>query len=356
MEIQIPSEDIELAELQRTKPKKPIIPRLLHNNATAEARDKSLATGWPSGGMISAEAGGILGGHSMRAESIMANLAHLNQRWDGAPISSERITTDNYYASCARFMACLGIQPAGLEDFHADNAELSRGSGFWARFLFCQPETTQGTRFYSEPPENTPALLAYSARIAALLAIDLPRNEAGELNPRMLDLSPEAKRAWIDFHDSVELELCAGGKLADVRDVASKIANNAARLAALFEVFENGHEAESVSADSMRRAIAIVEWHLHEARRFFGELAQPEADAEAVKLEAWILKVCRSEGLTEIAKNRILQAGPSKLRRKANLDSALEYLQALGRVYVAMDEKLSVIKINPDLLEEPKGH
>ena len=54
----------------------------------------------------------------------------------------------------------------------------------------------------------------------------------------MLSLTPEAKAAWVEYHDAIESELSSGGELYDVRDVASKSADNAARLAALFQMFE----------------------------------------------------------------------------------------------------------------------
>jgi putative DNA primase/helicase len=344
----IPAENIELAELLSTKPKKPITPRLNHQNATSEALGRSLATGWPSGGNISGEGGMMFGGHSMKTESIMQNLAMINKLWDGAPLSSERITTDNYHADGTRFTVSLAVQPAVIQSFHETNAALARGSGFWARFLLCQAESTQGTRFYTEPPEHTSALTEFNRRIAGLLAVKLPRDKTGALNPRMLDLSPAAKAAWIQFHDGVEKELGLGGELVDVRDVASKIADNAARTAALFEIYENGPEVVEVSADSMRQAIKIVAWYLYESRRFFGELTRPVEVVEAASLDQWLLKICRTEGSASIAKNRILQTGPGKLRRKASLEQALARLQELGRVHVGREEGRAVmVKVNP---------
>jgi putative DNA primase/helicase len=63
----------------------------------------------------------------------------------------------------------------------------------------------------------------------------------------MLPLTPEAKAAWVEYHNEIESELSSGGELYDVRDVASKSADNAARLAALFQMFEQGMAARSGS-------------------------------------------------------------------------------------------------------------
>ncbi len=66
--------------------------------------------------------------------------------------------------------------------------------------------------------------------------------------------------------------LTSGNELYDVRDVASKSADNAARLAALFHVFTHSADG-SIDADSFESASSIVAWHLNESRRFFGEVA-----------------------------------------------------------------------------------
>ena len=51
----------------------------------------------------------------------------------------------------------------------------------------------------------------------------------------------EAKKAWTEFHDEIEGELRESRELSDM---ASKLADHAARLAALFQVFEEGLDFE----------------------------------------------------------------------------------------------------------------
>ena len=67
-----------------------------------------------------------------------------------------------------------------------------------------------------------------------------PLNIDGCLEPALLKFSPEAKTLWIEFYNTIESMLVSGNELYDVRDVASKSADNAARLAALFHVFKHG--------------------------------------------------------------------------------------------------------------------
>ena len=77
------TEEQELEALVGEVPVAPLVPRLLYADATPEALAHALANGWPSGGVLSAEAGSVLGAHSMGQDTILRNLALLNVLWDG---------------------------------------------------------------------------------------------------------------------------------------------------------------------------------------------------------------------------------------------------------------------------------
>ena len=57
---------------------------------TPEALTHALATEWPSGGVVSSEAGIVFGGHGMGKDSAMRNLATLNVLWDGGTLPVSR--------------------------------------------------------------------------------------------------------------------------------------------------------------------------------------------------------------------------------------------------------------------------
>ncbi len=142
-----------------------------------------------------------------------------------------------------------------------------------------------------------------------------------------------------------------GGELYDVRDVASKSADNAVRLAALFQVSEGGGEAIEVAAFESARRIAA--WHLNEARRFFGELALPEEQANAVRLDQWLIEYCRRER-TRFVPRRDVQRNvtPANLRQRSALEMALVELVEAGRIRLVQDGRRKEIHINPSLITE----
>lgn len=140
-------------------------------------------------------------------------------------------------------------------------------------------------------------------------------------------------------------ELKAGGELHDVRDVASKTADNAARLAALFQMFEHGMGA--VGLDAFEAASLIAAWHLGESRRFFGELALPPEMADAARLDAWLIGHCRRERTHVAGKNHVRQHGP--LRDGGRLDAAIKELTELDRLRMVTEGRRFILRLNPAL-------
>ena len=340
-----------LLGLEHAKPKPPSLPNLLRGEETPENLAWVLAREWPSGGVVSSDAGIVFGAHGMGKDSIIRNLALLNILWDGGELSIGRRTTESFTVRGARLTMALQVQEATLRNFFERSGGLARGTGFLARFLVAWPESTQGQRPYSDPPAHWPALEVFNRRLTEILNMPVPLDEKGTLFPLQLDLDRAAKTEWVSFHDAIESELGSGGRLYDVRDVASKVADNAARLAGLFQVFTKGM-SDPVGKACVQSASRIANWHLNEARRFFGELALPEEIKNVVMLEDWLIDYCRREGVNTIPCRKIQQYGPNALRTKGKLDPALQELEELDRLQVIKDGKLKMIQLNLRLLKD----
>lgn len=288
----------------------------------------------------------MFGSHGMGADSVMRNLSMLNQLWDGCHLAVDRRTSESFTVRGARLSVALQVQEATMRAFFEKAGPLARGSGFMVRFLVAWPQSTQGTRRFVDAPEHWPQMAGFNRRITEILNQAAPLKERGALEPQMLALSPEARAAWIAFHDAIEAQLAGGGELADVRDVASKAADNAARLAALFHVYAG--EPGPVSVEAFESAARIVAWHLSESRRFFGELALPDELADAARLDGWLVECCQREHTLMIGKSHVLQHGP--LRKAQKLDDALKMLTNLDRVRIERMGRPFYVKLNPSLV------
>ncbi|MBK5965713.1 hypothetical protein CCR95_16900, partial [Thiocystis minor] len=339
--------DAEMELLQLDEPEAPRVPKLLMGDETPENMAWSLAKNWPSSGVISSEAGLIFGAHGMGKDSIMRNLALLNILWDGGTHSVGRRTSESFVVKGARLTVALQIQETTLRSFFDRAGGLARGTGFLARFLLAWPESTQGYRPFTEAPEAWPHLALFNRRLTDILEQPVPLTDDGTLEPVMLTLSPEAKAAWIAFHDAIEEALKAGGELHDVRDVASKTADNAVRIAALFHIFEGG--IGPVSMEAFEGASQIAAWHLTEARRFFGELAIPEELVDAAKLDAWLVEHCLRHRIDRVSKRYVRQHGP--LRDGSRLETAIQELVEMDRLRAEKEGRRTILLLNPALCE-----
>ena len=341
----------DLRMLESDKPQPPRVPRLMYGDATPEALAHKLGTQYPSGGVMSAEAGTVLGSHGMSRESATRNLAQLNVLWDGGTLTIDRRTSESFTVAGARLTIGLMVQEAALQDFLSSTGDLARGSGFLARFLVAWPESTQGSRMYTAAPKAWPAVGVFNRRMDELLRQPVPMDDEGRLTPALMTFTPEAKAAWIGFYNVIEADLGDGGELRDVRDIASKTADNASRLAALFQYFEDGSLV--IGVEAFEAGSLISAWHLYEARRFYGELAVPEDVADAVRLSAWLVQYCRrmhadSISMTDVQQNCI----PKKLRKREALSKVIPHLVEAGHIQFEQAGKLKTIRVNPKLIKK----
>jgi putative DNA primase/helicase len=160
----------------------------------------------------------------------------------------------------------LQVQEPTLRAFFDNTKGLARGTGFLARFLVAWPESTMGTRHFTPPPDGWPALAGFNNRLTAILNRPAPVDDNGVLTPAMLTLAPDAKQAWVTFHDAIETELANGGELFDLRDVGSKAADNVAGWRRCFTSLLAALGRLILSALNQR--CRSVTWHLTEAKRF----------------------------------------------------------------------------------------
>ncbi len=336
-----------LRGLEAQKPVAPLVPKMLRMDDTSEALAYQLAHEWPAAAVLSSEGGMVFGSHGMKSENLMRNISLLNMLWEGGVVPISRRTSESFTVQNARLSIALQIQDATFRAFFDGTEGLARGSGFLARFLFTWPHSTQGLRLFVEPPAAWPALSRFNERIAKLLNTPILMAPAGGVQPILLTMAPDAKAAWVAFHDAVEVQLGIGGHLTDMRDVASKIADNAGRIAGLFHVFEIGTQGE-IGVAHMAAAICITRYHLNEARRFFGEIALPEPIADAVRIERYMIDCCRRNGTDQLRRRDLQREGP--IRDGRRLDAALGELTSVHRARLFNADGRKSISVNPALL------
>ena len=256
----------ELTELLADKPQKPLTPKILFGDATKEALSKALDENYPSISLLSSEAGAVLGGAITR-DGLTGVMAMLDSFWSGEMTVINRAGDGDRVLKDVALTLSLAMQLGVLDEFMGKGKGMARAIGFYARVLFCAPESTQGQRLYKEPPETNHAVEQLNNRLTQLITMQEDHIDNGRLKRDTITLDDEAKAVWVKFYNSTETMQCKGEALESIKDVAGKIADNASRLACLFHVLESEGESigDTISKKHMVMGCEVAEYYLQES-------------------------------------------------------------------------------------------
>jgi hypothetical protein len=317
-----------IAEHMRSTPELPKTFRYIYSDVTPADFLYKLYSNNPSAGIISDEAGRIF------SSRLVDDLGLLNQTWDGGEVRVDRRTSESFIVKDARVSLSWLVQEAVFQKFLERKGDEARGIGFLARCLISRPQSTQGSRFIRGADIDLVHLPKFKERIRELLHRRLAMNGNMDKEERIeLNFSREAQAEWVNVFNRIEAEIRPGGVFCESRDYASKIAENIARIAAVFHTFQ-GKAGTEIPVETLRSATKLALWY---AQQFIALFSPPDPMAEtindAVELERWIIKLIKQRGWTSVEKNFIRQRGPNSLRSRDRLNWALNCLQENGRIF-----------------------
>jgi len=287
------------------------------------------------------EGGNIVGGNGTNSDNVTAYFSIINKLWDGSTAKQSR-TGGNRHVEGRRLTANIMVQEGVARQLIHGNKGLSRGCGLLARFLITNPVSTMGERPYTAPKDN-PALREFGARTVELLNHSPSVDEYDRLELPLLRMDDAAQEVWCSFYNDTETTLKPYGEFVTVKDVVSKIADNAARIAANLHVFQFGVDG-NISAKTMVQASQIAMYHLTEARRVYGTTGGGTPEHEnAIKLLDWLA----GKDFEPLAKSYIMQYSPNSTRDKVTLDAALDVLNDHGIARIVKDGNKQMVEVNP---------
>lgn len=265
-------------------PVPPLAATLTFGDPTIEGMHKQFASGQPSAGLFSTEGGAFVGGVGMNKENALKSGAQFSEMWDGSPIKRVRSGDGTMVLRSRRLSFHLMMQPGAAHAWLSD--PVLRDQGLFSRMLLAAPKSLAGTRLHRDPsPAAGLAIAAFNRQLGSILNHPLPvhPDKPGELTPRDLSLSPEARAMMFNFADEIEIQVGDGGALAPVKGLAGKTIEHAARIAAVLGLFDN-LSLQQIDRALMARGIALAQWYLGEALRLTeAEAASPElVNAERV--------------------------------------------------------------------------
>jgi Protein of unknown function (DUF3987) len=325
----------EIAE--EDKPRKPW---LVCSEPTAEGLMRSLAEGQYGQGIYSDEGGQFLGGHALSEEAELRTVTMLSRAWQGEPLDRVRATDDEHVILYGRRLSMhLMVQPDVATRLLGKS--LYRSQGFLARWLIAAPDSLAGTRRHdpSQPdPQDDGRIRRYWHAIGELLARPPGEDhEVGGLDPPCIALSPEARSVLVSAYDELESAQGSGADLETVREWASKAAEHACRLAGVLTLVVDP-AAFSVSGETMRNALALMQHYLGEYMRLIGSAGVSEEIRSAQLLLEWIQR----KGHRSITPRQVMQYGPGSIRSADGARGAIRTLAAHGWVATENDRLFTV--------------
>lgn len=322
------------AELARHLQAQPSQPRKLFTivqKTTPEALIERVVTTIPVIAMITDEGRNILDGYGKRV------LPLTNGMRDGSPQYVETKSSGRQFVSFVRLTSNIATQSKSAIEYFARNDAAARDSGYLARQCIAWPTSTQGFR----PIDGIESMSwnrmpAFNKRVKELLQQTLEKHQSPVTKLPILRFSPKAAFLWTNYANRVEADQQPGRAFCNVRDAASKAAENVARLAAVIHAFDEA--GGEISLQTVETAIAMVDWYLKQFIRIFAPRVVPQVMLDAHTLDLWLRNNYSTKGfMTLYSKNWILQRGP--LRKKTLLDAALNLLADGGQVQVWIDQK-----------------
>ncbi len=309
-----------IARQQAEEPPAPVRYKLIFSDVTPAALKKHLAENSPGTGIMSDEAGMVF------KTRTLSELPFFNKLWDGATVTIDRKSAPDQVIKDGRLTMSLLVQPGIFANYLARHGDEAKSVGLLARTLICHPTSTQGSRMLTQTNQPNDSLRAFHQRQREILSTWTSGN-----NPHIrMMFSPEARQAWEMFFNNIEVQLAPHQLLSHIKDYASKVADNTARIAALFQYFAADNDV--ISAASMNGAIQVSIWYLNQFLKAFAPVDPlMEANQDACLLMSSILAFCSQPDALGVRKSTLINYGPEKLRKKTRkIDTLLQRLEQEG--------------------------
>lgn len=278
---------------------------------------------FPSAGIVSYEGSEILNG------IVRREATNLNALWSGEAIKIHRKTSKSFAVHGARMSLLALVHPGRLLKFlHATGDEL-QDVGFLARLIVVEAQDTFFPPSVEALPE--PCREAFAERIMELLERNVAAASNASFERKIMQFDDAASRVWQTYAAQLKYDASQGGRFELATEHAGRLAQNAARIAALLHYFEGW--PGDIGVDSLHSAIAFCET----ASPHFMHRCVPEfsEEADAMFLNDWITRYKRHrvpEPQRFMARAQLRKCGPNRLRDSKLLDPLIEILVERGQI------------------------
>ncbi|WP_338882723.1 DUF3987 domain-containing protein [Aeromonas hydrophila] len=344
------------AELKSHKETKPILmaaPKILVSDITQPALQKALSAPWRSLCLNTDEAGKILNGKDFSMPSFY------NSLWDARPFTVDRISTGRSHVNNYRFSMNLMLQPSIFAKYVRIHGELAKESGFFARCLFAisQPPSMLFQRPRTETI-STPHLDRFITRIRTLLASAYQNfSLKGKHEHRLLIVGDCAHILSInEERENYCLRMSINSSNQSLEFI-HRATEHILRLAGVMHVFLGEDDSDTIKSDIINDAYSMAKEYSIQYQNAIDFHGVTESLIQALLTFIGAnSQYHHALGVFAINKTMLLQKGPSKLRKKENLDMALAILESRRNIQLRRVANATYINLHNDQLTLPSYH
>ena len=349
----------ELAEFLESNPK-PQNPKTMFKEATIEPiLDKFIDGSISNASWTTDEAAQFFNGHTMKGDTAGNALSSLTTLYSDGEVSRLRSQKSAYAtphtdAYNVRMTLLLQGQRVILEPALAD--PVMNGQGFLARALIACPEDLRGQRVWNDEqrnndsPYDNPHLIEYWSRCHALLdplPANLPNDSTGA--PQRIKMQwadKQTRQVFSDFKQAIEDRQAHGQPLEYLKAYASRMAENASRIASLMAFFDG---RKAITTDDIKRAFMLVEYSTAERLRYLDATPTGEQN-DSEKLSSWLMDQARAKKPHKLNRTAAYNGAPKPMRKNNKiLQNELDNLESMGHIKQNKEGQKQIIEINPKL-------
>lgn len=280
--------------------------------------------------LIAPEGASLLSGHAMKPENLGRFMGTVSSLYSGEALTRTRVDEHNY-AEDRRLSVLMFVQPVIAMDFLSSPLVMQQGLG--NRFMYSQPQSLLGTRAYRDIElEDAPLYKQYCEKITKLA------NQPWKINPltqgvdaRTVRLTDDAKDAWVEYYNAMELTVGPGGDMATHSGYATRFPEQVLRLAALLAIVDDP-AVIAINEETMLRAIKLGSYYMDSAMSAFDVAPANKDELDASALLDWMRSKQQELNVAGIPVRLMYKDGPRCARPKRRTEVLLELLEARGEV------------------------
>lgn len=286
---------LEAIQLRRDEHshRKPVKPRLMNLSMKEPNRASLLRalTDYPCTTIVSGDCSTYLRSSILCFDTLYCDT------WSSEVINEPRVSVESYYRENPRLAMLLMIQPNKLAVILKSALGIGAlDSGLFARMVYCNAESTRGERFVDidtiDAPVETRCRDQFKHNLKELLREGAQAMATPDHTRKALRFGKEAARLWTYYYNFIEEQAKPGGLYEKAYECATRLPENAARMAAAFHVTER-FDGDEIGTECLLSAIAICNESLRDYMHTFVPEDQDEADA--MRLYEWLVEKLRNQ-------------------------------------------------------------